>query len=339
MPNNHSIDGALVQWGDRLFYPGNRIVRSPGVVLSSAALHDRAHAIRQRLHATVVHGAPQVMVKVTGGGRGMGAIAAHFRYISKNGRLAVEDDRGVVRDGKDGVAALADQWRHAGALIPERSARREAFNVMLSMPAGTPVSAVQDAARGFARTEFANHRYVMVLHTHQANPHVHMSVRAEGRDGQRLNPRKADLRRWRETFAEKLRELGIEAEASPQITRGGSRRTERLWHRKARDEGRVAGPREGEQATAKLTRSRRDAAQAWCEIAKALASSEELADRQLSQSIVNYARWLPGVRYKPLEQQAQRALVGMERGRNGPMRTDLAKPQPQRTTPEPDRGR
>ena len=47
--------------------------------------------------------APQVMVKVTGGGRGMGAIAAHFRYISKNGRLDIEDDRGAVEQGKDAV--------------------------------------------------------------------------------------------------------------------------------------------------------------------------------------------------------------------------------------------
>jgi type IV secretory pathway VirD2 relaxase len=89
-------------------------------------------------------------------------------------------------------------------------------------------SALQSAVRAFAHAELPGHRYVVVLHTHQANPHVHLSVRAEGKDGQRLNPRKADLRRWRETFAEKLRELGIEAEASPQITRGGSRRTERL---------------------------------------------------------------------------------------------------------------
>lgn len=65
------------------------------------------------------------MVKVTGGGRGMGAIAAHLRYISKSGRLPIEDDRGVVRDGKDGVAGLVEQRRHAGALIPERGARRE----------------------------------------------------------------------------------------------------------------------------------------------------------------------------------------------------------------------
>ena len=262
-----ALDGLLVQWGDRLFYPGNRIVRSPPAAVGRTALHERARAIRARLHATVVRGAPQVMVKVTGGGRGMAAIAAHMRYISKQGRLSIEDDRGVEHEGREGVHDLVEQWRHSGGQIAERSPRREAFNIMLSMPAGTPETALKEAARAFARTELWNHRYVMVLHTHQANPHVHLAVRAEGKDGRRLNPRKADLRRWRETFAEKLRERGIEAEASPQITRGGSRRTERLWHRKARNEGRDHGPREGEQGHVKLTRSRRDAAQAWCEIA------------------------------------------------------------------------
>lgn len=194
-----ALDGLLVQWGDRLFYPGNRMVRSQPAVLGRGALLDRARAIRARLHATVVRGAPQVMVKVTGGGRGMGAIAAHLRYISKQGRLPIEDDRSVLHEGKEGVHDLVEQWRHAGARIAERSLRREAFNLMLSMPAGTPAPALQDAARAFARSELANHRYVMVLHTHQANPHVHLSVRAAGRDGKRLNPRKEDLRRWCET--------------------------------------------------------------------------------------------------------------------------------------------
>jgi hypothetical protein len=162
-----TLDGLLVQWGDRLFYPGNRIVRSPPAVRSGAGLHDRARAIRTRLHATVVRGAPQVVVKVTGGGRGMAAIAAHFRYLSKQGRLAIEDDRGVVHEGKEGVHDLVEQWRNAGASIAERSERREAFNVMLSMPTGTPESALKDAARSFARLELGNHRYVMVLHSMQ----------------------------------------------------------------------------------------------------------------------------------------------------------------------------
>src|SRR2546428_116700 len=53
----------------------------------------------------------------------------------------------------------------------------------------------------------------------------------QGRDGKRLNPRKGDLHRWRETFAEKLRDWGIEAEASSQATRGVSRRSLRGWER------------------------------------------------------------------------------------------------------------
>jgi hypothetical protein len=70
---------------------------------------------------------------------------------------------------------------------------------------------------------------------HQANPHVHISVRAESKHGKRLNPRKADLHRWRETFAAKLRKRGIEAEA----TRGVGRRYPELWQVKAGEDGRL----------------------------------------------------------------------------------------------------
>ena len=188
---------------------------------------------------TVVRRAPQVMVKVTGGGRGMGAIGAHLRYISKNSPLLFEDDQGVGREGKEALRDVTDQWRLGGERIPETSARREAFNIMLSMPAGTDPEIVRHAAREFAKVELPNHRYVMVLHTHLANPHVHMSARAAGREGKRLNPRKEDLHRWRETFAEKLRDWGIEAKASSQATRGVSRRSLRAWERRP---GAVAHP-------------------------------------------------------------------------------------------------
>jgi hypothetical protein len=305
------IDGVLVEWGDRLFYGSNRMVRSRTPVLSGAMLSARANVLRHRIQAIVVRNAPQVMVKVTGGGRGMAVIAAHLRYISKSGRLPFEDDRGVVRDGPEALRDVIDQWRCGGGRIPERSERREAFNLMLSMPARTDPEILRNAVREFARDEFGNHRYVMVLHTHQANPHVHLAVRAEGRDGHRLNPRKQDLRRWREIFAERLRGWGIEAEASPQVARGSQYRTDRVWQRKAEDDrrpGRVAG-----YVEAKLTPSRRIAAQAWCEIAKALASSDDQEDRKLGQSVVGYARWLPGVRYKPPEKQAQRELPGLDR--------------------------
>ena len=96
----------------------------------------KAAVIRRRIEATVSGRAPQVMVKVTGGGRGMGAIAAHLRYISKSGRVPFEDDRGVVRDGPEAWRDLVDQWRCGGGRIPERSERREAFNIIKAAEAG-----------------------------------------------------------------------------------------------------------------------------------------------------------------------------------------------------------
>ena len=57
----------------------------------------------------------------------------------------------------------------------------------------------------------------------RANCRSTAAVRAESRWGTRLNPRKNDLHRWRETFAEKLRSWGVEAEAaSAQWKRGGT---------------------------------------------------------------------------------------------------------------------
>jgi hypothetical protein len=326
MPTPSNLDGVLVQWGDRLFYPANRVVRSRTPQLTGAGIQERAHAIRQRIHAIVVRRAPQVMVKVTGGGRGMAAIAAHLRYINKGGRLPIEDDRGFEREGKEALRDLVDQWRLGGSRIPEKSERREAFNIMLSMPAGTKVEILQSAAREFAKAELSNHRYVMVLHTHQANPHVHLSVRAEGRDGQRLNPRKEDLRRWRETFAERLRGWGIEAEASSQVTRGTRHRNERVWERK------TTVPREQRPARAEPFPSgiRSQALKAWVEILRALAASPEASDRKLAQSVSGYLGRLPAVQAIVRHESKQRELPGIGR-------STFTMPTQQRRGPEIER--
>jgi hypothetical protein len=299
MSQSLDIDGVLIQWGDPLFYPGNRIVKvKPQPKLNGASTRQRAAGIRQRIEATVVRRAPQVMVKVTGGGRCMKAIAAHFRYISKNGRLDIEDERGEKMRGKDALHELADDWRFGGSLIgdaAEPAGRREAFNVMLSMPRGTDPLAVQRAAREFAKVEFADHKYVVVLHDHQANPHVHISVRAESKHGKRLNPRKADLHRWRETFAEKLRGWGIDAEATRQMTRGRSKSYEPLWRIKAREDGRLRTHRPATQPSAHSMASRAAAVDAWREVARALLMSGDKFDRELALAVSRYVGEMPTV--------------------------------------------
>jgi Relaxase/Mobilisation nuclease domain len=317
MSANAHLDSVLIEWGERLFYPPNRIVKS-----HTPRLHpvpDRSAAIRSRIEATVRR-APQVMVKVTGGGRGMVAIAAHFRYITKNGRLDIEDDRGVIERGKDAVREIERQWQYSGARIEREGQRREAFNIMLSMPRGTDPLTVQRAAREFAKIEFADHHYVMVLHAHQAHPHVHLSVKAESKQGKRLNPRKADLQRWREVFAERLRERGIDAEATRQPTRGEFHSRDALWRVRARDEGRSPSRRPSAKAGINARHSREAALQAWKHIALALAQSGSLDDRKLARKIIDFVKDMPMMRgavrpareVAPVEPQVTRTRPGPE---------------------------
>ncbi len=310
MSSQPSIDGILVQWGERLFYPRNRIVTAWTPRLRGQS---RAAAIRSRIEATVRR-APQVMVKVTGGGRGMAAIRAHFRYITKNGRLNIEDDRGAVEQGKDAMKEIERQWQFGGAYIGEEGHRREAFNVMLSMPRGTNPLVVQKAAREFAKVEFADHRYVMVLHDHQANPHVHLSVKAESKHGQRLNPRKADLHRWRETFAERLREWGIDAEATRQASRGEYRNRDEFWRIKAREQGRLRKERPQKKGGKAPGLTRQEALDAWKQIFKALADSTSKDDQALAKRIADFVKDMPMMaRTTTIRREPQREPLG--RGR------------------------
>jgi len=291
MSQGPSIDGVLITWGDRLFYPGNRVVKvRPQPNLGGEAARQRAAAIRKRIEATVVRRAPQVMVKVTGGGRGMKAIAAHLRYISRGGRLDIEDERVQTMRGKDTLRDVADDWRFGGTLIDDIGDRREALNIVLSMPRGTDPLTVQRAAREFAQVQLSDHKFVMLLHDHQANPHVHISVRVESRHGKRLNPRKADLQRWRETFAEKLRGWGVDAEATQQTTRGRDRHCEPLWRIKARGDGRLRASRGSAKSSAHARSNRTEAVAAWMEVGRALATS---GDRDLARSIAAFVQEMP----------------------------------------------
>jgi len=316
MTAGQTVDGVLVQWGERLFYPSNRMVKTPPTPRLDTLTRRKAAVIRGRIVATVVRRVPQVMVKVTGGGRGMNAIAAHFRYISKNGRLQIEDDRELTYRGKESMHDLVEQWRRGGARIPEEGPRREAFNIMLSMPHGTSPMGVQQAARAFAKIELAGHRYVMVLHDHQANPHVHLSVRATGMDGSRLNPRKTDLHRWRETFAERLRELGIEAEASRQATRGEGRRSQDLWRLKAKEDGRLSNEAPASKAGDAYAKSRSNALVAWANIFVALRKSDRPEDQDLAARIAGFVK--DSTYGRQVQRNRQRDVVLRDRQRPMP---------------------
>ncbi|GFE91056.1 relaxase/mobilization nuclease domain-containing protein [Steroidobacter agaridevorans] len=187
-----------------------------------------------QIHRTVSR-APEVVVKVTGGGgstTGRG-VNAHFSYIGRRGELEIETDDGQRLTGRGVGRQLVDDWdldldedrkRLDLFATNRRKPPKLVHRLIFSMPAGTPPQKVLAAVRDFAREEFGlKHRYAMVLHTDEPHPHVHVVVKALSEDGVRLNIRKATLRHWRQEFARQLRAHGVEANASERAVRGQSR--------------------------------------------------------------------------------------------------------------------
>jgi len=190
-----------------------------------------------RAIALTVKRAPEVMVKVSGGARTIAGVQAHFAYIGRDGELGVEVDHGFNLVGKGFEKKLAPDWdldllahrrQDARSITGKRRSPKLVHNLIFSMPPGTSPTKVLAAVRKFAVNEFAfQHRYALVLHTDEAHPHVHLVVKAESEQGERLNIRKATLRHWREQFAENLRELGVAANATERAVRGEIRTPKR----------------------------------------------------------------------------------------------------------------
>src|SRR5262249_35747319 len=119
---------------------------------------------------------------------------------------------------------LVHRRQDARSIRGNRRRPKLVHNIIFSMPPGTSGKRVLGAVRMFALNEFAlKHRYALVLHTDEAHPHVHLVVKAESEQGERLNIRKATLRHWREQFALHLRELGAAANATERAVRGESK--------------------------------------------------------------------------------------------------------------------
>lgn len=179
------------------------------------------HASARDKAARTASGSPQVMVKITGFGKGADHVAAHMKYIGRNGDVEIENDRGELFKGRENLKDLVKDWTKDINNSKRRAAQRDTMHSIFSMPAGTSPDAVRKAVRRFASDTFGhNHEFLFALHTDAPHPHVHLTVKMKGFDGKRLNPRKADLQKWREDFALNLRAQGIDAEASPRVVRG-----------------------------------------------------------------------------------------------------------------------
>ena len=301
---------------------------------------------RARL-ARIANRAPEVMVKVTGRTRDAGNLRAHLDYISRNGKLQMEDRDGGLITGGRAVKELAKDWSNLAMADSRRRTNTPiSLSVVLSMPRDTDPTAVRDAARAFARATFAERfDYVFALHTDAQHPHVHLAIRAFGADGERLNPKKADLERWRQIFAQAMRDRGVEAEATPRRARGVTRKAERTPLRRLR-ERHEAG--QGEPARVRRA-AYRDAARVafrglaertpwetqllqtqgkvrglYLAQARLLCQSADPADRALGAKVEGFVRTMPAPDTQRLalarELRQANAALGRERPRDAKAR-------------------
>ncbi|MCL1078702.1 hypothetical protein D5R81_12495 [Parashewanella spongiae] len=159
---------------------------------------------------------PEVMVKISGFGYNNAHTANHFDYISRNGKLELEDEVGQVYQDQQTIHQLAQDWNETD--YQQRKRTRHSTHLVLSMPFGTEPKAVKQAVRSFAKKNFSeNHQYVFALHTDTDSPHVHLTIKNLGFDGRRLHVRKGLPQVWREQFAKELERQGVAAEATASL--------------------------------------------------------------------------------------------------------------------------
>lgn len=261
---------------------------------------------------------PEVMVKITGFSKGSGGVKASLEYITRNGKVELEDSRGNKHNGREAVNEFFDEWDNFNRKGRNEN-QRDAMKMVLSMPEGTNPELLKKAARDFVKNEFsANHEYAFALHTDDKHPHVHIIVKTLGFDQKRLNPRKADIQNWRENFAEKLRDNGIEAEATPRVIRGVVKKSEaqvlrHLEQSDAKRKPRVSTVKESQKKAViddlnaekkgvykkpmawdrAINKQREEVKKAWDDLASELEKQNTNEDMYLARQVRIFADYLP----------------------------------------------
>ncbi|HJA10299.1 MAG TPA: hypothetical protein H9961_03535 [Candidatus Duodenibacillus intestinavium] len=188
---------------------------------------------RQKLTG-IVRRAPEVMLKI---GRANIRCLRHMKaaadYISRNGKIEIEDQDGFAHGSKEQVEAVVRQWGLQSQIPQEESSedrRAHGRRIILSMPAGTPTEGFKVACRKWAHDTLTGHDYLIAFHTPEndqrtTQPHCHILIRTIGHDGRRFHVDNARREEMREHFAVCLREQGIEANATQRWQRGVTRRS------------------------------------------------------------------------------------------------------------------
>jgi hypothetical protein len=130
----------------------------------------------------------------------------------------------------------------------------------------------------------------------------------------RLNPRKADLQRWRERFAHELRERGVEAEATRRASRMHQQRLNKPWAvTRLEERGQSTNPAPAQPDAKRVDKwkeTEKRAASSYDRIIEALHRSSDAADRVLAKEL---AESLVGQQARKNVRQDNRTKPDLER--------------------------
>ena len=262
---------------------------------------------------------PQAVVNITSFGKGKGHVQKHLNYISRNTELPLENQDGRHILTRMEQEVTVEDWAMD---FGERLNSRDTIHLVLSAPTGSNALKVTQAARDFLRDTFGkSHLYLFATHTDTQHPHVHTVIKCRSELGQKLNPRKTDLSRWRKDFAAHCRSQGIQVEASRRFERGlaGPSQKSVFWHLKKRgiqpNRDKVCEARAKVEHKLFPWEVKMQQRNQWMRgqyinaARKAAQASQHVADTQQQQTAYRLAKTLDGYAKKmPLEQSRDAIL-------------------------------
>ena len=210
----------------------------------------------------------QAVLKVSSYSSGVGRVGAHVDYISRDGDLDVEDPQGNHLADPEEINERINEWAFN---FDKRKDSRDTVNIILSAPKGSELGAVENSVREFAKNTFGEtNDYLFAIHQDTEHPHGHLMVKMRGYDGEKINPGRRDLKDWRMSFAQSLRDNGVEVDASSRSSRGVGRKgtNQSVYHIRGRGEIPAVDQNAKEQAVKDLLQNKQAKDKPWAKAAK-----------------------------------------------------------------------
>lgn len=164
----------------------------------------------------------QAVVKVYSYSHGVASVKSHAKYLTRDSELPMEvggkdGDENILISDPDEVKEILEEWSDDFDTFKNS---RDVANITLSAPVGSDRGGVEKAARSFSREYFSHTEYMFVVHNDTNHPHAHLMVKMRDNNNEKIRLDKKQLKQMRETFAEKLRDNGINVGSSYRTDRG-----------------------------------------------------------------------------------------------------------------------